>query len=282
MHRGKNQTSSFEALWKSYVGFLEGTGKSRSTISSYQSDLAIFKDFLQQKKFQFAKMQETDFESFLVYMERLGLKTNTRRRKLLTVRSLYRYATVRKKLRVSPAKFVRAPERIEKLPWIPAKEKMENLLKSLPADSSTAKRNRILVQTILETGLSVAELCSLQWEDLSGTKVKVHGKRARELKLSKELVEELRQWRKLAKGKFLFPGFNRHGLHSPKMTPRGVELVFHALAKQFGLQDMKPKTLRHYAILRWLEENVKQEEILRRLGVNAAFSLENYRKILNG
>jgi integrase len=159
---------------------------------------------------------------------------------------------------------------------------MDKLLDQLPADSSTAKRNRILVQTILETGLSVAELCSLQWEDLHGAKIKVLGKRARELKLSKELLEELKEWRKLAKGKFLFPGFNRHGLHSPKMTPRGVELVFHGLAQQFALQDMKPKTLRHYAILRWLEAGVKQEEILRRLGVNAAFSLESYRKILHG
>jgi integrase/recombinase XerD len=189
---------------------------------------------------------------------------------------------VRKKLRLSPAQFVRAPERIERLPWIPAKPQITTVLESLPKDTATAKRNYILVQMILETGLSVAELCSLQWEDLQGTKIQVLGKRARELKLSKELTGELKVWRKIAKGKFLFPGFNRHGLHTERMTPRGVELVFHSLAKQFALKDMKPKTLRHYAILRWLESEMKEAEILRRLGVNPAYPLEAYRKFLHG
>lgn len=275
------QISSFEKLLKSYLGFLEGTGKSASTIQSYRGDLLLLRDFFEKERFDFAKMSAGDFERYLYFMERMGLKTNTRRRKILTARGFYRYALSRKKLLSSPAQFLAPPKRLERLPWIPKKEEWERVLSLLPGkEDRLSFRNRLIVRLLEETGLSIAELCSLAWDQVSGRNLEVRGRKARRLRLSAALAAELLAYRKKSTGRYLFPGFNRYGITTAKMTPRGVELLFKDLAKRSGFKAFKPKTLRHYAVLRWLGEGLPNAEVLRRLGVRANYPLDAYRKLL--
>lgn len=272
--------SGFERILRGYLGFLEGTGKSRLTISSYRGDLEVFRRFLTEEKIAWDELSQADLDRYQHFLERLGLKTNTRRRKLITARSLLHYAFTRKKINSSPAHFLKPPERLERLPWIPSPETYAGILKFMPVKTPYLLRNRLLVEVIAETALSVSELCSLEWQDLSQDFLQVPGKRARKLKLSPELCRRLDSWRAVHSGRFLFPGYNRHGLASERMSPRGVELLFRSLAKRLELPDLHPKTLRHFAILEWLRGGVAPEEVQRRLGVANTYPLEPYRQHL--
>jgi len=271
---------AYAKLVKGYMGFLTGTGKSLSTISSYKGDLSLFEDFLLERKKDFYKIHPRDFEAYEYWLETQGLKINTRRRKILSAKSLVKYAVSRKKLAPSDVQFVRAPERLERLPWIPLPKDWEKIRSALPKNTTLALRNAILVHMLAETGLTVAELCDLRWDQVAGGKLELLGKRPRDITLSAGVTAMLADWREQNDGKHLFPGFNRHGVTSSKMTPRGVELMFRTLAKAAGLKFLKPKTLRHFAIATWLRENVAENEIQRRLGVHANYSFEAYRKHL--
>lgn len=274
----QTETSGFTKILRSYLGFLEGTGKSRLTIASYRGDLDVFRAFLEEEKLAFEALNHGDFDRYHDFLIRRGLKTNTRRRKLITARSLCRYALTRKKIDFSPAQFVKPPERMEKLPWIPSAADYEQFLLSLPDASPYMVRNRLLVEMIAEMALSVSELCTLRWQDFEGASVLVPGKRARRLAISRELTEKLAHWQSLNPGQNVFPGYNRHGIATERMSPRGVELLFHNLAKKSGFLEMTPKTLRHFAIVEWLREGVEDKEIQRRLGVSDSYSLQHYRK----
>lgn len=240
----------------------------------------MFQDFLHTNKKSFTDVVAKDFDAFHYFMQRRGLKTNTRRRKLITARSLYRYALTRKKIRFSPAALITPPERLERLPWIPKKEQFQKFMDSITVRSPLSQRNRIVVQLLAETGMSISELCSLAWENLKGRTIQIPGKKAREVRISAELARFFALWRKQNSGKFLFPGYNRHGITSEKMTARGVEIVFRHLAQRSGFPKLKPKSLRHYATVEWLKEDVLDKEILRRLGVSASYSLQPYKKLL--
>lgn len=274
----QTESAGFTKILRSYLGFLEGTGKSHLTIASYRGDLDVFRAFLEEEKLSFEGLNHGDFDRYHDFLIRRGLKTNTRRRKLITARSLCRYALTRKKIDFSPAQFVKPPERIEKLPWIPKPEEYEQFLLSLPVSSPYMMRNRLLVEMIAETALSVSELCVLRWQDFQGRSVSVPGKRTRRLDLSAELTESLEKWRNLNPGQNVFPGYNRHGIATERMSPRGVELLFHNLAKKTGFMELTPKTLRHFAIVEWLRDGTEDKEIQRRLGVSASYSLQNYRQ----
>lgn len=271
---------AYVKLVKGYLGFLTGTGKSLSTISSYRGDLSLFEEFLRERKKDFYRVVPRDFEAYEYWLEKQGLRINTRRRKILSAKSLVKYAVSRKKMALSDVQYVRAPERLERLPWIPLPKDWEKIRAALPKGTALALRNTLLVYMLAETGLSVAELCALRWDQVDGTSLTLEGKRPRKLTLSAEVTKWLGEWREKNTGKHLFPGFNRHGVTSSKMTPRGVELFFRSLAKASGLRYLKPKTLRHFAIATWLSENVAETEIQRRLGVHSNYSFDAYRKHL--
>lgn len=276
----QTELTGFEKILKGYMGFLEGTGKSRLTISSYRGDLEVFRKFIQEAGIKFHDLTHEDFDRYHFYLIKKGLKTNTRRRKLITARSLCYYALTRKKIDLSPAQFVRPPDRVEKLPWVPKPEEYREFLKIVPHQTSIGNRNRLLVEMTAETALSISELCSLKWEDLQGTQLKVPGKRSRSLELSQELVNRLLEWKGMNLGKFLFPGYNRHGMATARMSPRGVEMMFRSVQARSNLPEMMPKTLRHYCILEWLKTGVPDKEIQRRLGVSSTYSLHAYKQYI--
>jgi integrase/recombinase XerC len=281
MKQNDKPLPAFAKLVKGYLGFLTGTGKSGSTISSYKGDLDLLEAYLREKKKTFYALNAKDFSTYQIWLEQQGLKTNTRRRKVLSAKALVKYAVSRKKMKASAVQFVKAPERLERLPWIPLGHDWVKILATLlPANSTLGLRNLLVTRLLGETGLAVAELCELRWENVQGDEIEAGGKKARKLKISAETAVRLAEWRALSKGKFLFPGFNRHGITSERMTPRGVELFFKTLGRNSGHKNLKPKTLRHFAIATWLKDNVAEGEIQRRLGVHPNYSLDAYRKHL--
>lgn len=271
---------SYPKLVKGFVGFLTGTGKSLSTISSYRGDLGLFEDFLRQRKKDFYSLSEKDFSAYQYWLEKQGLKINTRRRKILSAKALVKYAVSRKKMPATKIQFVKAPDRLERLPWIPLPADWKKISSHLSEKTPLGLRNSVAAHLLVETGMTVAELCSLRWEQIEKAKVKLEGKRPRLVPISRELEQRLNSWRKLNKGKHLFPGFNRHGPTSERMSSRGVELFFRELGKRSGFPSLKPKTLRHLAIANWLRDNLAETEIQRRLGVHPNYSLDAYRKHL--
>jgi integrase/recombinase XerD len=281
---GKNAAKpAYSKLVKGYMGFLTGRGKSLSTISSYRGDLDLFEKFLLERKRDFYELLPRDFETYQNWLQQQGLKTNTRRRKLLSAKALVKYAVSRK--RVTPKQeailFMKAPDRLERLPWIPTQEEFAAALSVVETKSLTGLRNWLVVQLLAETGLTVAELCALRWEQVGDELITLDtGKRPRKLRICANTDLHLREWRERNSGKHLFPGFNRHGVTSEKMTPRGVELFFRKIARACQFRHLKPKTLRHYCLLEWLKEGVADAEILKRLGVHPNYSLAPYKKVL--
>lgn len=283
MNLNKNERAipSYAKLVKGYVGFLTGTGKSLSTIACYRGDLSLFEDFLLERKKDFYQLNAKDFAAYEYWMEKQGLKMNTRRRKILSAKALVKYAVSRKKMSaLTNVQFVKTPERLERLPWIPSETDFSKVLDLAKGSTKLNLRNELIVRLLAETGLTLAEVCALRWDQIQGDRVETGGKKSRTLRVAAETSSKLSAWRKENTGKHLFPGFNRHGITSEKMTPRGVELFFRHLSKVSGFRSLKPKTLRHYCIASWLKADLPETEIQRRLGVHPNYSLQPYRKFL--
>ena len=172
-------------------------------------------------------------------------------------------------------------DRLERLPWIPKPHEFSRVLEKVNTSTLTGLRNWLVVRLLAETGASLAELCRLRWENCEGRMLSLEEeKKPRKIRLSEETALRMEEWRKKNPGKHVFPGFNRHGITSEKMTPRGVELFFRFLAKSSGYRLLKPKTLRHYCIVDWLRSGIAEKEVLQRLGVHPNYSLALYRKVL--
>lgn len=271
----------FAYAFRSFVGYLEGTEKSAHTIKNYKSDLQSFREFLERglgsETVALSAVTRQDLERFHEFLKIQGQKTNTRRRKLLTVRKLLRYLTARKKIGIDVGDKLPAPQKIERVPFTVSRDALVSAIRELPADNPLRLRNQVLLWTLAETGCLVSEIPRVRFADWADEKLSISGKSPRILSISRELQARVELLGK-AQGDhpYLFLGFNKFGPLGAPITPRGVELLVNGTAPRLGLGEITPRTFRHSAVLHWYGEGVSREEIQRRLGLKTAYAFRTY------
>lgn len=284
---------SFAYAQKSFQGFLEGTGKSQNTIESYLSDLNTFKDFLET---QFGKngislkqLTSQDVDRYQEYLKKHSYKTNTRRRKLLTVRRLFRYLKMRNRLSVNITTQLPAPYKVERVPRTLRYDEILEKILSLPKTQYLEKRNRILLWVLLETGCTVSEVAKIRFKDLNAKKssLKLGVKSKRSVEVSKELSQAISELKKQQDKEYkrtsewLFLGFNKYGpLSYTSISARGVEILMNVYSNRLGLDDLTPRLLRQTSVLHEFKSGKTKEEIKDKLGLKSDYSFRVYQPLL--
>ena len=104
-----------------------------------------------------------------------GLSANTRARKLATIRSLFRYLTVKTgKLSENPIEALDSPKIRSTLPKYLTVDQCKTLLSSVSGINST--RDYCILVLFLNCALRISELCSLNLSDIGSDRIRVLGK----------------------------------------------------------------------------------------------------------
>jgi site-specific recombinase XerD len=292
--RQKPTPMALGAALKSFMGHLEGTGKALHTIDAYRFDLQNFAEFLQGSRspktpVDLRLVVRKDLERYHDWLKQSGQKTNTRRRKLMTVRKLMNYLTNRKKLDFDIAKKLPAPEKLERVPETVDLAGLRAAVAKLDTGSHLARRNEALFGILMDTGCAVSEAAKLRWAalDLKNGKVTFYGKAERELKLTPHTLASTAKLREFAADDELcFIGFNRHGpvrigKRALGITSRGIEMLVKSLAGTLGFPKVTPRTLRHSAVVEWFRAGVNEDEIQKRLGLRTSYAFRIYAPIFS-
>src|SRR5277367_488409 len=112
--RSKRKPGELLSAIQSFVGYLEGTEKSEHTIKNYRLDLMAFREFLGSPSL--LRLRSTDIERYQEHLKAQGLKTNTRRRKLLTLGRFLKFTAERNRALASLHRKVPAPHKVERIP----------------------------------------------------------------------------------------------------------------------------------------------------------------------
>lgn len=292
MPPSQRKRSNFGYTMQSFLGHLQGTQKSLHTVNNYRTDLMCFAkyawDLGYSADFKVTELAKNDLEKYPQYLLSQGLSTNTRRRKVLTLRKWLRYVESRGRVSKgiegfglrfpAPVKIEHAPEVLDLHPILAA---VNGPLPSAHANDYIHVRNRALIWLMAETGILVSEIGKVRVSDLQeGTRefsIEIFGRNgSRAIQISRDLGEYLKELARIKRGKYLFTGCNRHGPLGTPMTARGVELVF----KEFfnsssGLPEkVTPRLLRHSVVVKWLNEGVSQEEVKRRMGLLTQYAFK--------
>jgi site-specific recombinase XerD len=282
----------FPAAIKSFVGYLEGTEKSLHTIKNYKLDLQAFQNFLREKYSTpkaLTQIDAVDLEHYQDHLKSLGLKTNTRRRKLMTLRKFLSFLAGRKKLSIDLGRGLLTPHKLEKIPTtVPAAELLQAIDK-LPRGTEIEMRNRALLWTLLETGCLISEAAKIRYNDWSAggasssgqAWLEFHGKSPRKVAISSELFSVIKELEKNRKGDspWVFHGFNKFGALGAAISPRGIEILVKSYADKLGFPDIVPRTFRHSIVLEWLNKGFTEESIQQRLGLKSAYAFRAFRAI---
>jgi integrase/recombinase XerC len=190
--------SSQTLLLESYLKTLHHL--SQHTRNAYQRDLDNVQNYCDKK--DIAKWSELDgrqLRGFVAERHRQGIGGRSIQRNLSAIRSFYRYLLKEEKVKNNPAEGIIAPKSPRKLPKVLDADQTVQLVE-INEDDVLAIRDRAMLELIYSSGLRLAELISLNLNDIDFNDriltVTGKGNKTRIVPVGKHAIKAIKRWLK--------------------------------------------------------------------------------------
>jgi integrase/recombinase XerD len=249
-------------------------GLSFNTIEAYAADIGKYLLFLEKNFFRIP--EEAGQENILAYIKSLKdnkLHSSSIARNLSALKTFYRFLLTEGDIPVDPTENMETPRGWKKLPACLSTKEVEKLLARPDTRSNLGMRDRAMLELLYATGLRVSEMVSLQLNQINsqagyllcfgkGQKERIVPMGVKALDFLGEYIGSAR--RNLLKGKesvFIF--VNRFG---GRLTRQGFWKIIKKYAKDAGIADISPHTLRHSFATHLLENGADIRSVQMMLG----------------
>lgn len=256
--------------------------RSRLTVEAYARDLQEFGGFLAgvpakqspvgREYPELGGVSTSDVRRYVMHLagdKRYDMRTV--RRKLSSIKALYRYLKLMGGRDDDPASIVPGPKIERKLPEHLDPTEVRDLLRTSLAGRTEAQRRRDLaiLELLYASGLRRAEVTTIDLKDLDlrGREIRIHGKGSKERvvvfnRTAADAIEAYLRVRPHSRDEALFLG--RGG---KRLSPMHVWRIFRDIYKVSGIgQHATPHTLRHSFATHLAENDVDLETIREFLG----------------
>ncbi|MHA3048170.1 tyrosine recombinase XerC [Acinetobacter sp. ANC 4641] len=233
--------------------------QSEHTLSAYERDVRDFLNFCQRKKLDLNNIASADLREYLAEkVERQQLATSSLQRALSAIRQFMQWVEQQQKIAQNPAKDFRLKRQPRALPGMLDIETILQILEQpapeKPLEQQLWLRDKAMLELLYSSGLRLAELQSLNLQDLDFERqqVRVTGKgdKTRIVPFGQKAKQSLHRWLQMAAiwmGQTLQPSsaifISQRGT---RLTPRQIENRVKAQALRAGVSvDLHPHLLRH-------------------------------------
>lgn len=246
-------------------------GKSLNTVNEYYLDLRNFFRFLKidhklvnkDTPLTEIKIDDIDIDfvksitlndayKFLSYMksERNNSAT-TRCRKISSISSFFKYLTNKKMLLTfNPMEELEMPKQSKRLPKYLTLEQCYDLLNAV--DGPYKERDYCILILFLNCGMRLSELCSINYNDIQGNKLKIIGKgdKERELYLNDACLNAINEYMKFRPNDGIKDKYALFiSRQNKRISPKSVQAMVNKYIEKIGLggQGYSVHKLRHTA-----------------------------------
>ena len=237
-------------------------GLSNKSQENYSRFLKKFIDWLKENNLEDLKPHELspahiwDYRVYLSRQSKKPLKKSTQNYYLIALRSFLNYFANQDILSLPAEKIKLAKDKDEKKVNFLTLEQIEKLFSTPNTSKRSGLRDRTILETLFSTGLRIAELVSLNREQINlkpmtkDLEVGIVGKgnRPRTVYFSERTVYWLRKYldTRKDKEKALFINYQGRKNSSRRLTDRSIERTIKTYALMAGLPiNTTPHTLRH-------------------------------------
>jgi site-specific recombinase XerD len=256
LHMDKIQPTTFSNTLEEFAATLASRNVSKNTILAYLSDLNQFLFFLTgsdavvKTPKDITRQHVIDFLYHLTQQKRTGV---TRARKLASIRECFKFLQDRGQIQTNPTDNIPAPQREKKARHYLRSEEYSRMLSA--AAESRQPRDYAILQLLLQTGLRVSELVSLETGDVDfASKTLIvrlgKGNKDRVIPLETKGINALKGY--LANSEYQDRRARTHDSHlflsrdGKGLTTRSIMKLESKYAKAAGIErKVSPHTLRH-------------------------------------
>ncbi|MBP9691515.1 tyrosine-type recombinase/integrase [Candidatus Woesebacteria bacterium] len=158
-------------LLERFVSFLNDQGKSKFTVVAYKKDIEQFIGFLAStEKTDIRDVKKDDIEGFIQNLLEKKYTKKSASRKLNSIRTFFRFLKHESVISANPAFDISHPKYVQTPPRILSKMEYRALRDVAKEDD----RTYALVEVLLQTGIKIGELATLQLEDINSKEKVIH------------------------------------------------------------------------------------------------------------
>ena len=268
---------------KLFLEFLQDDKKlSDNTLQSYKRDIEQYRDYIQENRINYLKVDGEDLQEYLKKLQEMGKKTSTISRNLASIRSFYQYLLRVKKIKHDPTDGIQSPKVEKKAPSVLTSKEVELLLEQPKDVDLKGTRDKAMLEFAYATGMRVTEIISLDIDDVnlsegftcnSGKKQRTIPIGTMSLKALKEYIEEARPVIiKDENEKALFVNTN-----GKRLTRQGFWKIIKYYKEQAHIaKDITPHVLRHSFATHLLQNGADLKSIQTMLGHSDISSTQVY------
>lgn len=275
---------------KLFLEFLQDDKKlSNNTLQSYRRDIEQYRDYIQNNKINYLKVDGEDLQEYLKKLQEMGKKTSTISRNLASIRSFYQFLLRIKKVKHDPTDGIQSPKVEKKAPSVLTSKEVELLLEQPKDVDLKGTRDKAMLEFAYATGMRVTEIISLDIDDVnlnegyvtcnSGKKQRTIPIGTMSLKALKEYIEEARPVIiKDENEKALFVNTN-----GKRLTRQGFWKIIKYYKEQAHIaKDITPHVLRHSFATHLLQNGADLKAIQAMLGHSDISSTQVYMQFQDG
>lgn len=263
---------------------------SDNSIEAYVHDVTLLHQFVELQKMEISPMKMTakHLQTFLHYINELGMSAHSQARILSGVKGFFKYLLFEELIDKDPTALLEGPKLGRKLPDTLSYAEIEKLLDAIDLSTPEGGRNRAMLEVLYSSGLRVSELVDLKlnnvYSDVGFLKVVGKGNKERLVPIGRDAMKYLKLYAEEIRGKSphksVQPGFeafvflNRHGR---KLTRVMIFTIIKNLAKQIGLKKtISPHTFRHSFATHLIEGGADLRAVQEMLGHESITTTEIY------
>lgn len=274
---------------ESFAEGLKALGKRSATIESYCRDARLFLDFIDESRISFSEVCPDTLALYQNHLQNnLGIKENSIRRKVISVRQFFRFLRSDTKVKTEGLDEAIIPQRVEIRPRKVTLAMIERLFTLIRAGNNPLKstRDALILSLLAFEGLKASELIAVCWPDvLDGDHLRIRGVKPRTITLGEETSKRLTDYKDAYRGSNYFQekqkvrakeplivGFKGKEVLTPHagVTRHGLKHLLYTLGSEGKMVGLNAEALRGFAMRYLVSRGFHQDEILVHLGLHRA------------
>ena len=260
---------------QTFIHYLQDEKRlSRSTLSSYERDLAGFLSFAEEQGVHKPDdVQKHHISRYILELKQQGRANSTVNRHAVSIRSFFHYLLQERIVAFDPTIQMETPKPERKLPTIISVGDVERLL-AAPLATGAGIRDKAMMETLYATGIRVSELISLNTGDvnipLGFIRCAASG-RERIVPLGAVACEALAAYADTVRGRLLRGKNGEQAFFlnqlGTRMTRQGFWKILKKYAAEAGVVgEITPHTIRHSFAAHLLENGADLRSVQEMLG----------------
>ena len=266
---------SFQSQTEEFSNYIQNERRlSPHTLTSYQTDLKQFQEFLNEtlRLKHFTEATYNEIRMWIIHLKEKEISNRSINRKISTLKSLYKYFLTKEKLVVNPMLKIIAPKQSKKLPVYFDQKLLNSLFNSeIFSNDFRGVRDILTMELLCGTGMRLSELINIKQSDINNLEIKVIGKGNKEriIPITKNIVSFITLYIKKRKEEFTtekseFLLWTNKG---DKLYEKFVyRLVNHYLGIVTNEKKRSPHTMRHSFATNMLNNGAQLHTIKEILG----------------